>query len=50
MLVAAGARPQIADQFAAHLVWMSQHKLLPGRFKSQRECGAGKRHRAQIPA
>jgi bifunctional enzyme CysN/CysC len=31
MLVAARARPQIADQFAAHLVWMSQHKLLPGR-------------------
>jgi bifunctional enzyme CysN/CysC len=31
MLVAPRARPQIADQFAAHLVWMSQRKLLPGR-------------------
>ena len=25
------ARPQVADQFAAHLVWMSQDALLPGR-------------------
>ena len=24
-------RPQIADQFAAHLVWMSNEKLFPGR-------------------
>jgi bifunctional enzyme CysN/CysC len=24
-------RPQVADQFAAHLVWMSNEKLLPGR-------------------
>ena len=24
-------RPQVADQFAAHLVWMSNDKLLPGR-------------------
>jgi bifunctional enzyme CysN/CysC len=31
MLVAPRARSQIADQFAAHLVWMSQRKLLPGR-------------------
>jgi len=25
------ARPQVADQFAAHLVWMSPEPLLPGR-------------------
>ena len=24
-------RPQVADQFAAHLIWMSEDKLLPGR-------------------
>jgi bifunctional enzyme CysN/CysC len=24
-------RPDIADQFAAHLIWMSEEKLLPGR-------------------
>ena len=31
MLVAPRARPQVADQFAAHLVWLSRDKLLPGR-------------------
>jgi bifunctional enzyme CysN/CysC len=31
MLVAPRARPQVADQFAAHLVWLSHNKLLPGR-------------------
>jgi bifunctional enzyme CysN/CysC len=31
MLAPAGARPQLADQFAAHLVWMSTEPLLPGR-------------------
>ena len=31
MLAAARARPQVADQFAAHLVWMSAEPLLPGR-------------------
>jgi bifunctional enzyme CysN/CysC len=31
MLSAATDRPQLADQFAAHLVWMSTEKLLPGR-------------------
>jgi bifunctional enzyme CysN/CysC len=31
MLVAVGNRSQVADQFAAHLVWMSGNKLLPGR-------------------
>ena len=24
-------RPAFADQFGAHLIWMSEHKLLPGR-------------------
>jgi bifunctional enzyme CysN/CysC len=31
MLTAPHARPQVADQFAAHLVWMSAEKLMPGR-------------------
>ena len=31
MLAAVRNRPQVADQFAAHLVWMSNDKLLPGR-------------------
>jgi bifunctional enzyme CysN/CysC len=31
MLVAARARPQVADQFAAHLVWLSRDRMLPGR-------------------
>lgn len=31
MMVAAQARPQVADQIAAHLVWMGGVKLLPGR-------------------
>jgi bifunctional enzyme CysN/CysC len=31
MLTAASGRPQVADQFAAHLVWMSDEQLLPGR-------------------
>ena len=31
MFAAVRDRPQVADQFAAHLVWMSNDKLLPGR-------------------
>lgn len=31
MLAAARERPQVADQFAAHMVWMSGEPLLPGR-------------------
>jgi bifunctional enzyme CysN/CysC len=31
MLASARARPSVADQFAAHLVWMSANPLLPGR-------------------
>ena len=31
MLVAPNARPHVADQFAANLVWFNEHALLPGR-------------------
>jgi bifunctional enzyme CysN/CysC len=31
LIAAAGAAPQVADQFEAHLVWMSDRPLLPGR-------------------
>ncbi|MBI3759656.1 MAG: sulfate adenylyltransferase subunit CysN [Deltaproteobacteria bacterium] len=31
MLAGTRDRPQVADQFAAHLVWMSSERLLPGR-------------------
>ena len=31
MLAAVRDRPQVADQFAAHLVWMSDENLFPGR-------------------
>jgi bifunctional enzyme CysN/CysC len=31
MLAASRERPQVADQFAAHLVWMSADRLLPER-------------------
>jgi bifunctional enzyme CysN/CysC len=31
LLVPPDSRPQIADQFAAHLIWMSAEPLLPGR-------------------
>ncbi len=31
VLAAPGARPQVADQFQAHLIWMSEEPLLPGR-------------------
>ena len=31
MLVAAAARPQVADQFAANIVWFDEQALLPGR-------------------
>ncbi len=31
MLALSRMRPQVADQFAAHLVWMSHDALLPGR-------------------
>ncbi|MDY0023018.1 sulfate adenylyltransferase subunit CysN, partial [Arenimonas caeni] len=31
VLAAAGAPPQVADQFAAHVLWMGEQPLLPGR-------------------
>ncbi len=31
MIVAAGARPEAADQFAATLIWMGEEPMLPGR-------------------
>ena len=31
ILVEPTARPEVADQFAAHLLWMSEEPLLPGR-------------------
>ncbi len=31
MLVAPDARPQVADQFTADIVWFDEHALLPGR-------------------
>lgn len=31
VIAAAGDPPQVADQFAAHLLWMGEHRLLPGR-------------------
>ena len=31
MLVAPEARPEVADQFAANLVWFAEHALIPGR-------------------
>jgi len=30
-LICAGAAPLVADQFAAHLIWMDERPLLPGR-------------------
>jgi len=31
MLVPAAARPEVADQFAANIVWFDEHALVPGR-------------------
>ena len=31
VIVAKDARPQVSDQFAAHLIWMDPEHLLPGR-------------------
>jgi bifunctional enzyme CysN/CysC len=31
LLASARERPQVGDQFAAHLIWMSEERLLPGR-------------------
>jgi bifunctional enzyme CysN/CysC len=31
MLVAPGARPHVADQFQAHVIWFGENALMPGR-------------------
>jgi len=31
VIAAADARPEVSDQFAAHLIWMHEEPLLPGR-------------------
>jgi bifunctional enzyme CysN/CysC len=31
LLVAPGARPEVSDQLAAHVLWMAEEELLPGR-------------------
>ena len=31
VIAAASAPPEVADQFAAHVLWMGEHALLPGR-------------------
>ena len=43
-------RPEVSDQFAAHLLWMAEDELLPGRqylMKLGTRDGAGADHRAQ---
>jgi bifunctional enzyme CysN/CysC len=31
VLVGPSSRPEVSDQFAAHIIWMSDHALVPGR-------------------
>jgi len=31
VLVSSTSRPEVSDQFAAHVIWMSDHALVPGR-------------------
>ncbi len=31
VLVSPASRPEVSDQFAAHVIWMSDHDLVPGR-------------------
>ena len=31
LLAAPQARPEVSDQFAAHVIWMNEHELIPGR-------------------
>ncbi len=31
ILVAPSARPEVSDQFAAHIIWMNDEQLMPGR-------------------
>jgi bifunctional enzyme CysN/CysC len=36
ILAPADAAPEVADQFAAHLVWLNEHSMMPGRTYSLR--------------
>src|SRR5207342_2812018 len=38
VLVAADARPDVADQFEATLIWMSEQPMLPGRSYMLKSC------------
>ena len=52
MLVSPYARPHVADQFAANLVWFDEAPLLPGRaylLRTETGPGCGDRHRPAIP-
>jgi bifunctional enzyme CysN/CysC len=31
LLAVPQARPEVSDQFAAHVIWMNEHELMPGR-------------------
>src|SRR5690606_33055775 len=31
VITAAASPPEVSDQFAAHLLWLGEHRLLPGR-------------------
>ena len=46
------SRPEVADQFAAHVIWMSADAMLPGRsylMKIGARTSPAQRHRAQAP-
>ena len=40
LIAAAGDRPQVSDQFTAHLVWMHDHEMLPGRSYVMKSAGS----------
>jgi len=46
------SRPEVADQFTAHVIWMSADPMLPGPLIPAENCGAhdsGLDHRTQAP-
>ena len=52
LLCAPHDRPEVADQFAAHLIWMGEEQLLPGRpylmqIGTPHRAGQGHRDQAQ---
>ena len=52
MLVAPDARPDVADQFAANVVWFDEHALMPGRsyiLTHRDRPGQRHGHRSQVP-